>query len=127
VLDWQRGGVDLLHRVGGHGGGPGGAELLEGAPQPAGAAVDLRLAGQVREQAGPVTADLGQEPVLAAAAEQVPDHGDGEKLGVGAGRGRTGTRRDEQGTCLDGVINQAVDVDEQQLSCQHGEGLLRRR
>jgi len=31
-----------------------------------------------------------------------------------------GTPRDQQGTGLDRVVNQAVDVDEQQLGCQHG-------
>jgi hypothetical protein len=88
VLDRERGGIDLLDRVGGNGGGPAGAQLLERAPQPAGAAVDLRLVRQVREQAGPVAADFVQEAVLAAAAEQVPDQGDGQQLGVGAGRSR---------------------------------------
>ena len=70
----------------------------------------------------PVAADLFQEAVLAAAAKQVPDQGDREQLGVGAGRRGTGTARDQQCACLDGVIDQAVDVDEQQLSCQHGGG-----
>src|SRR5208282_2555908 len=120
VLDRDGGGVDLLDRVGGHGRRPGGAELLEGAPQPAGAAVDLRLVRQVREQVRPVAADLGQEPALATAAEQVPDQRDREQFSVCAGRSGTGTTRDQQRARLDGVINQAVDVDEQQLSCQHG-------
>jgi hypothetical protein len=96
VLDRERGGVDLLDRIGWYGGRPGGAELLEGAPQPAGAAVDFRLVRQVREQVQPVAADLGQEAVLAAAAEQVADQRDGEQLGVGAGRSGTGTARDQQ-------------------------------
>jgi hypothetical protein len=73
VPDRDRGGIDLLDRIGGHGGGPGGAELFEGTPQPAGPAVDLGLVRQAREQAGPVAADLVQEAVLAAAAGQVPD------------------------------------------------------
>jgi hypothetical protein len=120
VLDWQRGGVDLLHQVGGNGGGPGGAQLLERAPQPADTPVDLGLVGQVREQVQPVAADLVQEPALAAAAEQVPDQRDREKLGIGAGRSGTGTPRDQQGVGLDRVVNQAVDVDGQQLGCQHG-------
>jgi hypothetical protein len=76
----------------------------------------------VREQVEPVAADLGQEPVLAAAAEQVPDQRDGQQLGVGAARDGAGTARDGQRTRLDRVIDQAVDVDDQQLSCQHGEG-----
>jgi hypothetical protein len=76
----------------------------------------------VREQVRPVAADLAHEPVLAATAEQVPDQGDGQQLGVGAGRGGPGTARDDQDPALDRVIDQAVDVDEQQLSCQHGGG-----
>ena len=71
---------------------PGRRGAAEGAPQPAGAPVDLRLVRQVREQVRPVAADLGQEAVLAAAAEQAPDHGDREQFGVGAGRGGTGRR-----------------------------------
>jgi hypothetical protein len=39
-----------LDRIGGNRRCPGGAELLEGAPQPAGAAVDLRLVRQMRKQ-----------------------------------------------------------------------------
>jgi hypothetical protein len=68
----------------------------------------------------PVAADLGQEPALATAAEQVPDQRDREQFSVCAGRSGTGTTRDQQRARLDGVINQAVDIDEQQLSCQHG-------
>jgi hypothetical protein len=68
----------------------------------------------VREQARPVAADLGREPVLAAPAEHVADQCDREELGIGAGRSGTGAARDPQRARLDGVINQAVDVDEQQ-------------
>jgi hypothetical protein len=50
VLDRERGGINLLDRIGGNGRCPGGAELLEGAPQSAGAAVDLRLVRQMRKQ-----------------------------------------------------------------------------
>jgi hypothetical protein len=50
VLDRQRGGIDLLHRIGRHGCRPGGSQLLDGAPQPPGPAVDLWLVWQVREQ-----------------------------------------------------------------------------
>jgi hypothetical protein len=66
--------------------------------------------GQLRKQVQPVAADLGQEPALAAAAEQVPDQRDREQLGIGAGRSGTGTLRDQQGAGLDRVINQAVDA-----------------
>jgi len=68
--------------------------------------------GRCGNSPGQVAADLGQEPALAAAAEQVPGHRDREKFGIGAGRGGTGTVRDAQGARLDRVINQAVDVDE---------------
>jgi hypothetical protein len=50
VLDRDRGGIDLLDGISRDRGGAGRAELLEGAPQPAGPAVDLRLVRQVREQ-----------------------------------------------------------------------------
>ena len=56
-------------------------QLLERAPQPAGPPVGLALARQHRKQVAPVPADLGQEPGLAAPAQQVPDHGDGQQLG----------------------------------------------
>jgi hypothetical protein len=70
----------------------------------------------VREQAGPVASDLGQEAVLAAAAEQVPYQRDAKKLGVGTVRSRAGPARNPQVAGRDRVIDQAVDVDEQQLS-----------
>ena len=50
----------------------------------------------------------------------MPDQRDREQFSVCAGRSGTGTTRDQQRARLDGVINQAVDIDEQQLSCQHG-------
>ncbi|MGH3200192.1 MAG: transposase, partial [Streptosporangiaceae bacterium] len=61
----------------------------------------------------PVAADLGQEAVLAAPPEQVPDHGDGQQLGVGAGRDGSRTTRDDQDAGLHRVVDQAVDVDKQ--------------
>ena len=51
VLDRQRGGIDLLHRIGRHGCRPGGSQLLDGAPQPPGPAVDLGCRAR-REGAG---------------------------------------------------------------------------
>jgi len=126
MLDRQRGGIDLLDAIGRHPGRAGSPELLERAPQPAGPAVDLRLVRQVREHVRPIAADLGQEPILAAAAKQMADQSDGQQLGVSAGRGGAGAARDGQDAGFDRVIDQAVHVDEQQLSCQHDDGLLRR-
>jgi hypothetical protein len=50
---------------------------------------------QHREQVTPVAGHLGQEPGLAAAAQQVPDQRDRQQFGVaaggfGAGPGRAG-------------------------------------
>jgi hypothetical protein len=47
---------------------------------------------QAREQVAPVAGDLGQEPGLAAPPELVADLGDGQRLGIGAGRVGPGRR-----------------------------------
>lgn len=88
VPDRQRGRIDLLAVVLGQPGGQYCPELLERAPQPAGPPVGLALVRQHREQVAPVPPDLGQEPGLAAPAQQVPDLRDRQQLGIGAGRGR---------------------------------------
>ena len=73
----------------------------------------------------PVARDLGQEPGLAAAAQQVPDQRDGQQLGVAAARSgaRAGRDRDDPGSHQ--VMDQHVDVDEQVLGGQHGGRPLR--
>jgi hypothetical protein len=76
---------------------------------------------QHREQAAPVAGHFGQEAGLAAAAEQVPDHHDGQQLGVAAGRGRSRTRRDRDRPSGYQVVNQHVDVDEQVFSLEAWE------
>jgi hypothetical protein len=51
--------------------------------------VGLGLVRQPRAQPRPVAGHLGEEPGLAAPAQQMPDHRDGQQLGVAAGRCRT--------------------------------------
>ena len=97
VPDRQRGGVDLLAVVVGQPGRQRGPQLLEGSPQPADPPVGLALVRQPREQVRPVAGDLGQEPGLAAAAQQVPHQRDGQQLGVAAGRRRARPGRDRDG------------------------------
>jgi hypothetical protein len=94
VLHRQRGRVRLLAVILRQPGGQDGPELLERAPQPAGSAAGRTLARQDREQVPPVPGGLGQEPGLAAPAEQVPDLRDRQQLGVGAGRGGSRPARD---------------------------------
>jgi len=120
VPDRQRGGVRLLAIILRQPGGQDGPELVERAPQPAGAAVGLALGGQDREQVAPVAGDLGQEPGLAAPPDQVPDLRDRQQLGIGAGRGGPRPGRDLDRPGQDQVVNQYVDVDEQLFSWQHG-------
>ena len=88
VLDRQRAGVDLLAVIFGQPGRQHRPQLLEGAPQPADPPVGLALVRQPREQVRPVPGHLGQEPGLAAPAQQVPHQRDGQQLGVAAGRRR---------------------------------------
>jgi hypothetical protein len=84
VLDRQRGGIDLLAVIFGAPGRQHGPQLLECAPQPADPPVRLALVRQAREQVRPVAGHLGQESGFAAAAQQMPHHGDGQQLGVAA-------------------------------------------
>jgi hypothetical protein len=123
VLDRQRGGVDLGAVIDRQRGGECGPQLLEGRPQPADPPVGLGLVRQVRKQLRPVAADLVQETGLAAPAQQMADQGDGQQLGVAAGRHRPGPRRDGDLSGGDGVIDEHVDVDEQILSGKHEERL----
>ena len=89
VPDRQRGGVDLLAVIGRDLPGQVAAQLPGRAPQPADAAVCLALVRQPREQVRPVPGHLGQEPGLAAPAQQMADYRDGQQLGVTAGRFRS--------------------------------------
>jgi len=123
VLDRQRRGIDLLAVIGGQPGRQHGPQLLERAPQPADPPVRLALAGQAREQVRPVTGHLGQESGLAAAAQQMPHHSDGQQLSVTATGRRARPGRDGDGPGPERVINQHVDIDEQILGWQHGNGL----
>ena len=127
MLDWQRGGIDLLAVILGQARRQRHPELLEGAPQPADPPVRLALVRQDREQVRPVAGHLGQEPGLAARPEQVAHHGDGEQLGVAAGRFGARPGRDGNGPGSDQVVDQYVDVDEQVLGWQHGSGLCKTR
>jgi hypothetical protein len=94
VLHRQGAGVYLLAVVFRLPGRQRGPELLKRAPQPAGPAVGLALVRKAREQVAPVLGDLGEEPGLAAAAEQVPDQGNRQQFGVAAGRSRSRPGRD---------------------------------
>lgn len=123
VLDRQRGGAGLLAVIVGQPGRQRDPELLERAPQPADPPVRLALVRQPRKQVRPVAGHLGQESGLAAPAQQVAHHRDGEQLGVGAGRRRTRPVRDGDGPGADQVVNQHVDIDEQVHGWQHGGGL----
>ena len=123
MLDRQRAGVDLLAVVFGQAGRQRRAELLERAPQPAGPPVELALVRQYREQVRPVAGHLGEEPGLAAAAQQHAHLGDRQDLRVGAAGRPPGPRRDDDGPGLDRIIDQHVDVDEQVFGWQHGGGL----
>ena len=125
--DRQGGGIGLLTVTGGQPGRQRHAELLECAPQPADPPVRLALVRQLREQVRPVPGYLGQEPGLAAPAQQVPHHGDGERPGVAAGRFRPRPGRDGDGPGSDQVVDQHVDVDEQVLGWQHRGGLCETR
>jgi hypothetical protein len=49
-----------------------------------------RSGAAVAEQVAPVAGHLGEEPGLAAPAEQVPHYRDGQQLGISAGRDRSG-------------------------------------
>jgi len=60
--------------------------------------------------------DLGEEPGLAAAAEQVPDQGNRQQFGVAAGRSRSRPGRDRDRADQHQVVDQRVDVDEQIFS-----------
>ena len=122
VIGREGGGVDLLAVIGRQEAGQPAAELLERAPQPADPPVGLALVRQDREQVAPVSGHLGQEPGLAAAAEQVAHYGDGQQLGVAAGRRRSWPWRDGDGPGCDQVINEYVDVGEQVFGWQHGDG-----
>ena len=127
VLDRQRGGVDLLAVIFGQPGRQHRPQLLERAPQPADPPVRLALVRQPREQVSPVPGHLGQEPGLAAPAQQVPHQRDGQQLGVAAGRRRARPGRNRDGPAADRVIDQHVHVDEQILGWQHGGWPLRTR
>ena len=100
VPDRQRGRTGLLAAVFGQPGRQRDPELLKRSPQPADPAVGLALVRQHREQVAPVPGRLGQESGLAAPAQQVPGHGDGQQLGVTAGRARSRPGRDRAGTAL---------------------------
>ena len=107
--------IHLLAAVFGQPGRQRDPELLERNPQPAGPAVGLALGAQSREQVAPVAGHLGQEPGLAAPAQQVPHLGDGQQLGIAAGRRpRPGRDRDRPGNHQ--VMDEHVDVDEQVFS-----------
>ena len=123
MLDRQRAGVNLLAVIRGDLPGEVAAQLPGRGPQPADAAVGLALVRQVREQMGPVARDFGQETRLAAAAQQVADLGDGQQLGVTAGRSRARAGRDRDDPCSYQVVDQHVDAGEQVLGGQHGGGL----
>ena len=127
VLDRQRGGVHLLAVIFGQHGRQHGPQLLERAPQPADTAVELALVRQHREQLAPVARDLGQEPRLAAAAEQMPHQRDGQQLTIAAARHRPRPGRDGDGARGDRVIDHHIDVDEQVLGWQHESGLCETR
>jgi hypothetical protein len=73
---------------------------------------------QPREQVRPVAGHLGQEPGLAAPAQQVPRQRDGQQFGVGAGRRRARPGRDGDSPGADRVIDQHIHVDEQILGWQ---------
>jgi hypothetical protein len=96
MLDRQGAGVDLLPGVLRQAGRRALPQVLEGAPQPAHAAVELALVRQAGEQGVrfALTPHLGQEAGLAGAGQQVPHQGDGEHLRVRAGRGRARAPRD---------------------------------
>src|SRR5215469_4457146 len=123
VFDRQRGGIHLLAAIGGQPARQVRPELLEGSPQPADSPVGLGLVRQAREQVGPIAADFCHEPGLAAAAQQVAHQCDGQQFGIAAGGHRAGTGRDRDGPRADRVINKHVNVDEQILGWQHGDGL----
>jgi len=123
VLDRQRAGINLLAVVFGQACGQRYPDLLESAPQPAGPPVGLALVRQAREQVRPVPGHLGQEGGLAAPSRQVAHHDDGEQLGIAAGRRRAWPRRDRDEPGNDQVMDQHVDIDEQVLGRQHGDGL----
>ncbi len=73
---------------------------------------------------GPVAGHLGQEPGLAAAAQQVAYLRDGQQLGVAAGGCGAWAWHDGDGTGGNRVIDQHVDVDEQVFGWQqHDSGL----
>ncbi len=110
VLDRDGAGAGLLAVIDRPGGRQRLAELLEGAPQPADPPVGLGLVRQPREQVRPVPGHLGQEPGLAAPAQQMPDYRDGQQLGVTAGRFRSRPGRDGDGPGRDQVVDQHVDV-----------------
>jgi hypothetical protein len=120
MLHRQRAGIDLLAVILGQPGREDGPELLERAPQPAGAEVGIALVRQDREQVAPVAGDLGQECGLAAPPEQVPDLRDRQQLGIRSGRGGSRAARDPDRPGQDQVVDQHVDVDEQLFSWHHG-------
>ena len=112
VLDRQGRGVDLTPIVGRDQVGQRGPDLFEGSPQPAGPPVELAAVRQAGERPGMVTANLGQEPGLAATVAQMPDQHDRDDLGVAATGHGSGPGRDHHLPGGDQAIGQGAAVDE---------------
>jgi hypothetical protein len=79
---------------------PQGHRNWSNALQPADPLAGLAQVRQRREQAASVASDLAQEGGLAAAAQQVPRHGDDQQLGVAARWRRVRSARDRDGPVL---------------------------